>query len=166
MRNRVHLGNILSTYGKKGILKVLPVVDDPKAFTEAQELIVFGEETPFVVESIVRSSNVWHVKFRGIDAIGQAKQLIGRGVYRDGYQRVLDVDEYYVSDLIGVKVIDMQGLILGTIAGVDTSGYQDLLIVETSEKRQVWVPFVHAFVQDIDLVKREIKLSPIEGMFS
>ena len=66
-------------------------------------------------------------------------------------------DEYYWSDLIGLRVFNLQHEDLGCIAGLIETGANDVLRVAGSVERLI--PFVrHVYVLDIDLGRKEMRV--------
>lgn len=74
-----------------------------------------------------------------------------------------DDDEVYVADLIGLVARTPDGERLGEVVDVLETGATDLLVI-VAGRRQHLVPNVAAFVQRMDLDRREIIITPIEGL--
>jgi 16S rRNA processing protein RimM len=70
-------------------------------------------------------------------------------------------DEYYWVDLMGLQVINRQQLLLGTVVDLMSTGPQTVLVVHeeaTPKPIERMIPFVAAFVDDVDLPTRTIKV--------
>jgi 16S rRNA processing protein RimM len=67
-------------------------------------------------------------------------------------------DEYYAADLLGLSVLDEQGVRIGEVAGVFDAGAVPVLEIEGEKSLQV--PLAEAFVKRIDLEAREIVIAP------
>ena len=64
-------------------------------------------------------------------------------------------------DLIGLEVVNRQGESLGTVRDLLSTGPQAVLVIEkpTADKPlELMVPFVAAFVDNVDLVARRISV--------
>jgi len=72
-------------------------------------------------------------------------------------------DAWYDHQLVGLKVI-RDGIEIGRIARVDHMPAQDLLAVNVGET-EVLLPFVKAFVTNVDVAKGEITITPPGGLF-
>lgn len=83
-------------------------------------------------------------------------------VHRDDFPP-LDDDEVYLADLEGAEVVTPEGERLGSVESFDDNGAQPLMQVRTERKRLVDVPFVGAFVVEIE--GGRIVLDPPEGLF-
>jgi 16S rRNA processing protein RimM len=77
-----------------------------------------------------------------------------------------DEDEFYHADLVGLRVVGLDGAPLGEVRGVQNFGASDLIeIWRTPGVRQPWMlPFTEAAVPHVDLAKGEVVVDPPEGM--
>ncbi|PON41749.1 Translation protein, beta-barrel domain containing protein [Parasponia andersonii] len=127
----------------------------------------------------------WILKFRGIDSVDQAKQLLGSTILVKEEERPeLEEGEFYTRDLVGMRVfLKETGEPVGSVVNVFDSGASDLLevmldssfdILDATGKQKsagtkvsghhVWVPFVEAIVPIVDLKKREMQITPPKGL--
>jgi len=73
-----------------------------------------------------------------------------------------DADEYYWVDLIGLTVVNLQGETLGTVSGLLDTGPHSVLRIApelgeaNDEADERLVPFVAAYVTDVNLAERRI----------
>jgi 16S rRNA processing protein RimM len=82
---------------------------------------------------------------RGCDIAVQRQQL-----------PATDLNEYYWLDLIGLTVINQQGINLGQVASLLETGSNDVLIVKNAEQERL-IPFlIPEFVQQVDLPQKQI----------
>lgn len=65
-------------------------------------------------------------------------------------------DEYYWVDLIGLAVINHQGLALGLVQELIATGPQSVLLLKTPEGGERMIPFVDAYIDQVDLTARRI----------
>lgn len=63
-------------------------------------------------------------------------------------------NQYYWSDLIGLTVVNEQGVVLGDIAQLLESGAHDVLVVRGDRERLI--PFVGPIVRTVDLAARRV----------
>ena len=83
-----------------------------------------------------------------------------------------DPEEFYDSDLQGCEVVldggDNDGAtgggVIGVVREVSHLPGQDLLVVATPDEREVLIPFVSAFVPQIDVSAKRIVITPPEGL--
>jgi 16S rRNA processing protein RimM len=112
--------------------------------------------------------------FAGVDTIEQAEQLAGKEVIVPLSERLpLDSGAAYISDLIGATVYD-RDLALGVIESVQFPTSPDgarrleeaapLLAVMSPEGDEILIPFASAFILDIDLAAKSIRMALPEGL--
>lgn len=70
--------------------------------------------------------------------------------------------EFYVSDLIGMKVVDDTGAVVGQVRAVQNFGADDLLEIALSGvPSSIFVPFTAEEVTDVDIGKERIAVPRI-----
>lgn len=170
LRDLVIMGRIVAPYGVYGWLKVIPD-------TEAMDGL-FDYDTwwlgkgddwrEMVVETAKIHNDVIVVKLEGVDDRDAAFACKGKqvAVPRDALPEP-DENEYYWSDLIGLRVTNTQGVDFGLITEVFETGANDVLVVKPevvkpeaaskaadakNEKPQErLLPFIDAVVLEVDL---------------
>jgi 16S rRNA processing protein RimM len=68
-------------------------------------------------------------------------------------------DEYYWVDLIGLTVLNREGVTLGTVTELLSTGAQTVLVMESElegKRIERMIPFVSVYVDDVDLAARRI----------
>lgn len=175
----VEVGRILDAWGIKGWVKVQAYSSDAEAlFSSRRWFIQPPEDNKAVVAKVkakvlprvlkilaVRDhgegivANVEGVTDRnGAEALGGARIFISRSAFP-----AADPNEYYWVDLIGLTVVNRQGETLGVVEGLmDTGPHSVLRIIPpgltapVKPDQERLVPFVAAFVDDVDLEQRLI----------
>ena len=64
-------------------------------------------------------------------------------------------NEYYWRDLIGLEVINLQGISLGMVSDMMETGAHDLLVVSKAPKQRL-IPFVARYIQAVTLARIEV----------
>jgi 16S rRNA processing protein RimM len=112
--------------------------------------------------------------FAGVDSIEKAEQLAGKDVLVPLTERMpLEPGAAYVSDLIGCTVYD-RGHALGVVDSVEFPTSPDgsrrledaapLLSLRSPEGDEVLIPFASAFLIDLDVAARSIRMTLPEGL--
>lgn len=154
----VTIGECVGAFGLDGTLKVRVLTDFLERFDKGQYVYIRG--TKYRVEK-----TFWHklqarVKLKGINSIEECEALVGAVIEVPMSERPeLYEDEFYAADLLGLKVVLEDGTQVGVVAEVVNAPAQDLLRIGKS-----LVPMVKQFVKEIDLKKKVIVLTPIEGL--
>ena len=87
----------------------------------------------------------------------QAEKLIGAQIAIDRKELPApDAGEFYWSDLIGLSVVNEQGVVLGTVREMLDTGAHAVLRV--AGERERLIPFVDAYVRDVDTAHKTIRV--------
>ncbi len=91
----------------------------------------------------------------GVDDRDGAEGLMGMdiAVAREDRPEALD-GEYYWHELIGLDVVNGEGILLGQVSGLLETGAHD--VIEVQGERERLIPFVDAFVREVDMDARRI----------
>ncbi|ODU46797.1 MAG: 16S rRNA processing protein RimM [Thiobacillus sp. SCN 63-374] len=146
------MGRIAAPFGIKGWVKVQPYSEDPGALMDFESWRVgHGEQqTRYSVETVQEHGKALVAKLAGIDDRDTAYALRGQEI--SVAKRDLpppEENEFYWSDLIGLTVVNREGIELGKVDSLMESGANDLLVVKGA--REHLIPFVAAFVGKVDL---------------
>lgn len=158
-RDWVVMGRIAAPFGIKGWVKVQPYSEDPGALIDFESWrIGRGElQTHYPVETVQDHGKGLIAKLAGIEDRDAAYALRGQEV--SVAKRTLPPageNEFYWSDLIGLGVVNREGIELGTVDSLMEGGANDLLVVKGA--REHLIPFVAAFVGTVDLAGGTIKV--------
>ena len=155
------IGMITKAHGIRGEVKVMPLTDDLKRFKKLKSVLIDGKEV--VVEGVKLQSAKAILKLEGFDKIEDTVVL------RDKYISVvreeaveLEEGEYYVADLIGCMVFDENGLQLGKIYDVISTGSNDVYWVKDEKKKDVLIPVLKEIVLSVDIASEKIIIKPIK----
>jgi len=148
----VVMGRIAAPFGIKGWVKVQAFSDDPGTLMDFESWRIGrgDKHTHYRVEAAQDHSNTLVAKLGGIDDRDAAFALRGQeiSVERSRLAPPSD-DEFYWSDLIGLKAVNREGIELGTVSSLMESGAHDLLVIKGI--REYLIPFVAAFVGKVDV---------------
>ena len=105
------------------------------------------------------------VSFDEIGDRGEAEKLTGASLVArvDSSESPRETDEYFDHQLVGLDVVDEDGVRMGTLTRVDHLGFQDLLAVDTIDGERL-IPFVDDLVPEVDLEGRRVVVRVIPGL--
>lgn len=151
--NRVLLGEISTAHGIRGEVIVRSYCAEPEDIASYGPLQEESGSRSFELSVRGATSRGLIATIAGIEDRNAAEQLRGTKLYVD--RSLLpepDDDEYYHADLIGLTVLDRDGLALGKIVSVQNFGAGDLIEVERPNARTTeFFPFNAQFVPSVDL---------------
>lgn len=174
----VEVGRVLDAWGVKGWLKILPHSASPEALFNAKTWFlqapdakfrpgfsVFAGTVSLAVEEAKTHSDSVVAKITGIDDRTAAEALRGARIFlpRSSFPAA-SKDEYYWVDLIGLDVVNREGLALGCVRDLMTTGPHAVLCVEYTAQgedggpasAERLIPFVAAYVDAVDLPGKRI----------
>lgn len=150
-------GEIVTTHGIKGEIKVLPWADGPDFLTDFHRVRV--DQTDYVVVScrIQKTCNL--LKLKGVDTVEQAQLLRGKTVqiYREDAPDGL----IFAAELIGMNVV-CEGKCIGVIT--DVLDYPGNKVYVVEGVHSYMIPAVKEFVVSTDIDGNEMRVKIIEGM--
>jgi 16S rRNA processing protein RimM len=167
----IEVGRIADAWGVKGWFKILPHSADPEAlFSSKRWFILPTEKGPKTFEGAVKlavkvakeHSGAVVACVQDVTDRTAAEGLRGSRVFvaRSSFPTA-GADEYYWVDLIGLHVINREDMSLGTVRELLSTGAQTVLVMEYVEDGKVqdrMIPFVAAYVDDVDLKARCIRV--------
>ena len=167
MEDFFQIGVISSTHGIKGEVKVFPTTDEVNRFKRLKEvyldtgkerLILHPESVKFFKQFVI-------LKFKEFNDINEIEQYRNKSLLVDREHAVkLKKDEYFIADLMGLKVMTDEGEQLGILKDVLQTGANDVYIVETSEGKEVLLPAIKECVLKVDVDAGEVLVHIMPGL--
>lgn len=150
-------GEIVTTHGVRGEVKVLPWADGPEFLTDFDRVRIDG--TRYQVENcrIQKTCNL--LKLRGVDTMEDAQALRGKTV--EVYRCDAPEDTIFVAELIGMTVI-ADGTQIGKIT--DVLDYPGNKVYVVRGKHAYMIPAVKEFILSTDMEQNCMQVHIIEGM--
>ncbi|WP_440114016.1 ribosome maturation factor RimM [Acidovorax sp. BL-A-41-H1] len=165
----VEVGRIADAWGVKGWFKVLSHSSSPEALFASKRWYLQPSErgakafTGTVLLSIRQAkdhSDTVVAWAQGVDDRNAAEALRGARIFvpRSSFPSTSE-DEFYWVDLIGLAVVNREGVALGQVQELMSTGSQTVLVLayeEDGKARERMIPFVSAFVDKVDLPEKRI----------
>ena len=150
-------GEIVTTHGVRGEMKVMPWGDGPEFLTGFHRVRIGETDYKVISCRIQKTCNL--LKLDGINSIEEAQQLRGKTVlvYREDAPKNL----IFAAELIGAEVIS-EGECIGKVT--DVLDYPGNKVYEVQGAHTYLIPAVKQFVHDIDLDNNTMQVTIIEGM--
>ncbi|QEE12910.1 ribosome maturation factor RimM [Bartonella krasnovii] len=150
LKNKVYLAIIGVPHGIRGDVFVKILSAEPQRFKSYRTLYDDMGRSYEIVTLRTQKNNAI-VRFKGIDNRNDAESLKGIRLYVMRNQLIddLDEDEFYQVDLIGLRVQEYGGKILGEVCGFYNFGAGDLLEIGLNTGKRVLIPFSKVAVPEI-----------------
>ena len=158
-------GKIINTHGVRGGIKLESWCDTPQDLASLKKVYLKNgdEYAPCKVKKASVFKQFVLFELDGVSDIDAAMALRGRVVYADREDISIDEDAFFIADIIGLPVIDLEsGEELGRLTDVLNLGASDLYELATKNGKKL-IPAVPEFIKKVD-VERGIFVSLIEGM--
>ena len=164
----ISLAVVIKTQGRRGEVAVELHTDVPDRFRQDMRLWALakdGQRLEVTVEDLWPHKSLLVLKFQGIETISDAVPLVGAELQLPRSERAeLEPGWTYLSDLIGCTVFDGQREI-GEIEDVQFgAGEAPLLVVRSGSKLPYEIPFAEAFLEKLDLERRQVRMKLPEGL--
>ena len=155
----VEAGEIVTTHGIKGEVKVLPWLDSPEDLCDFDRCRIDGKEYEIEQCRVQKTCNL--VKLSGIDTMEAAQLMRGKTI--ELYREDIDDEVIFAAELIGVEVF-CEGKKLGKIR--DVLDYPGNSVYIVKGDHEYMIPAVKEFILSTDMEKNEMQVRIIEGMRS
>ncbi len=161
MMQLIEAGKVVGTHGVHGEMRIEPWCDDVKFLLGFP--VVYIAKTPYKVLSARAHKSLVLFQLENITTPQDVQAMRGQVVYidRDGVD--LPQGRYFVQDLIGLSVIDINQGRVGTLYEVMTMPAHDVYRVQ-GEDGEHYIPVVPEFIKEIDIDKGIVTVELIEGM--
>ena len=183
----IEIGRITDAWGIKGWFKVLPHSASPEALFSSKAWFLLPPDRPLkpkrsavtaptavsqthwteplllTVKEVKNHSDTVVACAHGMDDRNAAESLRGARIFvpRSSFPAAAD-GEYYWVDLLGLQVVNREGLDLGQVRDLMSTGPQTVLVLEAAPEAEGgksverMIPFVSAFVDAVDLPGKRI----------
>jgi 16S rRNA processing protein RimM len=145
----VRIGRVGRPHGVDGAFVVEDASEDERRFEVGAEVLVNGEPARVVVSRRVGGRR------HAIKLDRSVERGAELAIPRDRLPE-LPADTYYVADLVGMDVVDEQGVRLGAVRDVLPGPANDVLELDSGHL----LPLVEDCVREVDVAGRRVTLNP------
>ena len=161
------IGQIVNTFGIKGVVKVNSFTDDNTKFERISKVFVKQKNTltEYEIEKVGYNKNQVIIKFKNIDTIEEAEKLrnsyiiVDREIFGE-----LPEGVYYIADLIGLDVYTESNEYLGKVDDIFQTGSNDVYVVKDEKGKEKLLPGIDEVIKKIDLKENKITVNLIKGL--
>ena len=155
----VKAGEIVTTHGVRGEVKVLSWLDSPEVLCEFDRCRIDGKE--YIMESVRVQKTCNLVKLQGVETMEAAQAMRGKTI--ELYREDIDDEVIFAAELIGVEVF-ADGESIGKIKEV--LDYPSHSVYVIRGKYEYMIPAVNHFILSTDKEANRMEVRLIEGMRS
>ena len=155
----IEAGEIVTSHGVHGEVKVLSWLDSPEYLCEFDRCRIGGKEYTMEQVRVQKTCNL--VKLQGVDTMEDAQAM--RGKVLELYRTDMDDEVIFAAELIGVEVY-AGGVCIGKITEV--LDYPGNSVYVVKGEHEYMIPAVKEFILDTDLEANRMRVKLLEGMRS
>lgn len=165
MEELLETGKIVAIHALKGEVRVQPWCDSPEFLAEFEELYLDGEWVE--IENARVQKTMVIMKIAGVDTPEAAQKLVGKILYLSRDQVELEEGTYFITDLIGMQVIDADDPthVFGVLTEVSNTGANDIYHVKFPDGKTRYVPAIPQVIDSVDVEGKVMTIRPLEGLF-
>ncbi|MFO7784787.1 MAG: ribosome maturation factor RimM [Thermodesulfobacteriota bacterium] len=161
------LGRVVKPHGLDGTLSIRSYADSERSFTEAGRVVLETKENlrrEYSVTAARPHKKGILLDLDGLDSVDDAEALRDADIYirRDALKRDSE-DEYFWVELIGLEVYLKDGLHIGTLTRILSTGGNDVYVV-SSGRKETMIPATREVVEGIDLERNRMIIAHMEGL--
>ena len=157
-------GKIVTTHGIRGEVKVQPWTDTPDVFCDLNKVYTKNGMTAIELENAREHKNMLILKLKGTDTVEDAQKLVNTILYIDREDIELEEGAYFIQDIIGLEVFDIDnGKLYGKVTDVTETGANDVFHI-TLDNKTYLIPNIKSVVINIDVEGGRIEIRPLERL--
>jgi 16S rRNA processing protein RimM len=160
------IGQVVALFGVHGELKVHLLTDIPNRFAELEAVYVGANHTSYSIQSVrPYKGEMIVLKLTGIDDANAAEPFRNQELSIPLSELAkLPTGSYYQHDILGLRVLTLDGQELGRIVDIIVTGSNDVYIIKKPEGSQVLIPAIKDVIKQIDLIRRTMHIDPLPGL--
>lgn len=158
---RIEIGGIARAHGIRGEVVIVTHDPDSETLGSVESIWIDGVERRILGARDTQRG--WLIQLAGVETRNDAEALRGKPVEvaRDALE--LDEDDVILHDMVGCKVVLVDGTPWGEIAAIEIAPLQDRLVIHDGEIERM-LPLVDEFVKQIDLEAGIVTVDPPVGL--
>ena len=167
MTKYLEIGQIVNTFGIKGMVKIKLFSDNIERFDRLEKVYIKNKEKlkEYQIEEVKYHKDMILIKFRGIENPEQANLLRNSYLMIDREEeKPLEEGTYYIVDMIGMDVYTEEGEKLGNIEDIFNTGSNDIYVVKSELGKQILLPAISDVVKNIDMENKKMVVHLISGL--
>lgn len=165
MSDLVCMAKIRTAHGIKGLVKLDCYNEDPSSLPAWNPLTDETGTREFRLNRVAAHKDFYLAEIEGVTDRNEAEALRGVHLYvpRNRLPEIAEENTWYSIDLIGVDVFH-NGAKTGTVKSVQNFGAGNLLEISSENGEIFFLPFIDAFVPEVDLDAGKIVITPPTGL--
>lgn len=163
----INIGKIVKAHGVRGELKVYSSSDFIMDRLKKNAVVILeknGKQTEMKVTASRMHKEMALVKFEGIDSMNDAELWRDAEILVDRKNIPSLKEGYYFFELKGLDVYSEENVKIGVVSDVQEGLANNNLRVLKEDGTECLIPYVKAFIRDVQLEENKIIVKVIEGL--
>ncbi|MED3650006.1 ribosome maturation factor RimM [Heyndrickxia sporothermodurans] len=171
MTNWFNVGKIVNTHGLNGEVRVISKTDfSEERYQKGNTLYLFlnnQEPVQLTIKNHRTHKNFDLLQFEGYENINIVEKW-KNGLLKISEEQLTNLDEgeYYFHEIIGCKVITLDGEEIGIVKEILTPGANDVWVVKGKDKKEHLIPYIDDIIKNVNIEEKVITIDPMEGLLS
>jgi 16S rRNA processing protein RimM len=143
------VARVVGAKGLAGGMRVEVLTDRDDRLTAGALLFFDGDDTPRRIGAVETGGRLPVIQLEGVDSRDAAEAMLGR--YLEVEAEPLPEGQLYWHQIVGLRVIDEEGTLLGTVVEVFRAGENEVYRAEAPGQPDLLLPALRDVVREIDL---------------
>lgn len=160
------IGKIVNIHGINGEVKIYPYTDDVDNLCKLKEFYLDKElNSKCVIKKCRSHKNMLIAKLNNISDPDEALKLKDKDIFipKDNLEK-LDEGTYYIFDLIGIEVFDMDENKIGILNNVENCGANDVYEILTLDNKKIYLPAIHEVIKNVNIKDKKMYVEIMKGL--
>ena len=161
----IHIGTFGKPQGLKGEIKLNILTSSLEVFKALREYFLNNQESILFFKSFRKVGKNTIASLEGCKDRDAALSFKGKKIftYKSNLPSIKN-DEYYILDLVGCNVINIENLLLGNVVDIKNFGAGDLIEINHPDKKNFYIPMNEDNLIKININEKNIIVDPILGL--
>jgi 16S rRNA processing protein RimM len=162
----VPLGEIVTTHGLDGWLKLKPFNPDTTALSSGVKVVLeaAGRPASFEIEGSKPNKKQFLIKLCGVDGIDEAERWVGAKLFvSEETLDALEPGQYYHYQVVGFEVVHLNGESVGKITSIMSTPGGEIYVVRGAAKEHL-IPAVKEIIEEVDFTAGKMVINPPPGL--
>lgn len=155
------VGKLRRPHGISGEIMMEVITDFPERIKPGSDYFIGESYQPANLIGVRWHGEALLMLFEGYDnpeSVGELRNLF---VYRRTENiPKLPKGHYYIHQLIGMDVVNLEGILLGKVSEVIQTGANDVYVVNSPDGVETLLPVIEGVILEIDEQKKQITANP------
>lgn len=167
MTKYLEIGQIVNTFGIKGMVKVKPFTDDIRRFDRLKKVYIEKQKVKeeYEIEEVKYHKEMVLIKFKGIENLEEANLLRNYYLFVNREdEEPLEEGRYYIVDMLGLEVYTDEEMLLGNLEDIFNTGSNDIYVVRDERGKQILLPATKEVIKSVDIENKRMLVHLLPGL--